>query len=159
MQSDKPIKDLLLDYLPMAMENRNRLARLNDMWDAAGGLTGIPESDGSAHTARNSHKMEIAVERYLEYEKKIMPILNANTQRMNEIESMVNAIPDYLQREIIRLRYLDADQETYCRQRRWSEVAFCLYGSTERKYMESIQREHRKALEWLERAYVPVCIK
>ena len=70
MQVQQSAKERLSEYLPMAMENKNRLARLNDMRDAAGGLTGIPESDGSAHTAGNSHKMEAAVERYLEYEKK-----------------------------------------------------------------------------------------
>lgn len=153
------VKDFLLDYLPMAMENKNRLARLNDMRDAAGGLTSILESDGSARTAGNSHKMELAVERYLEYEKKITPILNANLQRMNKIEVMVDAIPDYLQREIIRLKYLDPSKENVCRPRRWSEVSICLYGSSERKYMESIQREHKKALKWLEQSYPTVYIE
>ena len=97
-------KDRLSEYLPMAMENKNRLARLNDMRDAAGGLTGIPESDGSAHTAGNSHKMEAAVERYLEYEKKIQPLLKANADKMAKLESMVDSIPDGLQREVLRLR-------------------------------------------------------
>lgn len=60
------------------------------------GLTGIPESDGSAHTAGNSHKMEAAVERYLEYEKKIQPLLKANADKMAKLESMVDSIPGRL---------------------------------------------------------------
>ena len=82
------------------------------MRDAAGGLTGIPESDGSAHTAGNSHKMEAAVERYLEYEKKIQPLLKANADKMAKLESMVDSIPDGLQREVLRLRYMDAKVRT-----------------------------------------------
>lgn len=38
MQVQQSAKDRLSEYLPMAMENKNRLARLNDMRDAAGGL-------------------------------------------------------------------------------------------------------------------------
>lgn len=143
-------KDRLSEYLPMAMENKNRLARLNDMRDAAGGLTGIPESDGSAHTAGNSHKMELAVERYLEYEKKIQPLLKANAEKMAALESMVDAIPDSLQREVLRLRYMDAEGEDTCRPKKWNAVAVCLYGSDDRKYIEAVHRIHKKAIHTLE---------
>ena len=135
-------KDRLSEYLPMAMENKNRLARLNDMRDAAGGLTGIPESDGSAHTAGNSHKMEAAVERYLEYEKKIQPLLKANADKMAKLES--------LQREVLRLRYMDAESEDTCRPKKWNAVALTLYGSDDRKYIEAVHRIHKKAILTLE---------
>ena len=142
-------KDRLSEYLPMAMENKNRLARLNDMRDA-GGLTGIPESDGSAHTAGNSHKMEAAVERYLEYEKKIQPLLKANADKMAQLESMVDSIPDGLQREVLRLRYMDAESEDTCRPKKWNAVALTLYGSDDRKYIEAVHRIHKKAILTLE---------
>ncbi len=143
-------KDRLSEYLPMAMENKNRLARLNDMRDAAGGLTGIPESDGSAHTAGNNHKMEAAVERYLEYEKKIQPLLKANADKMAELEHMVDSIPDGLQREVLRLRYMDAESEDTCRPKKWNAVALTLYGSDDRKYIEAVHRIHKKAILTLE---------
>jgi len=84
VQTEKSAKELLSEYLPMAIENKNRLARLNDMRDAAGGLNGIPQNDGSKHTSGNGHKMEQAVERYLDYEKKIAPLIDAAHDRAGE---------------------------------------------------------------------------
>lgn len=146
MFTSRTHKEILCEYLPMATENKNRMDRLSDMRDAAGGIGGAHENDGSTHTIGNSHKLERAVERYLEYEKKITPLIIANKKKMTEIEETVDALPDHLQREVLRLRYLDGDG---CRPMRWSEVAQAIYGDDDRKYTDAVLRLHKKALESL----------
>lgn len=140
-------KEILSEYLPLAIENRNRIARLNDMRDAASGLSGIPESDGSAHTNTNSHKMETAIERIMEYEEQIAPILEANTKRMNEIEQAVIRLEDPLQREVLRLRYMEPELGKTCRKKKWTVIAILLYGKEDPKYIKAAQRLHMKALQ------------
>jgi len=70
--------------------------------------------------------------------------------RMTALENMVDELPDHLQREILRLRYMDAESETTCRLKRWNAIAIKLYGSDDRKYIEAVLRIHRKALENIE---------
>ena len=73
----------------------------------------------------SGERMALAVERYTEYEKEIRPYIAANEHRMQAIRAAISAIPDPMEREVLRLRYTDGD----CyRPLPWKEVAANLYG-------------------------------
>ena len=71
------------------------------------------------------------------------PTLESNRREMLEIEQTVNALPDPLEREVLRLRYMDSDN---VRNIPWSHIALELYGDDDQKYLDAIFRLHKSAL-------------
>ena len=61
------------------------------------------------------------------------------------INAAVHALSDPMEREVLRLRYLDGDGDSY-RLMRWREVAIRIYGDDDAKDIISAQRLHDKAL-------------
>ena len=94
-----------------------------------------------------------------EYAREIAPIVQANRREMAEIEAAVAALPDPLEREVLRLRYLEPslDPQTgreSARRTPWSEIAFQLQGDCSGAMQHSALRHHAKALAHLAALWV-----
>ena len=143
----KPVtKDDLLKYVPLKREIENRmeyLARMktHEFYPEA------KETDGSQHTGTASDANAKAIEHRLEYEESIAPIIAQSRAEVERIERAVAALENPMEREIIRLRYLDPQ---FCRLPRWNDISIRIYGDDEEKYIRACARIHRLALQNLE---------
>lgn len=138
-------KERLARYISLKKENENRLERLARMKSNAE-MPAQRDPDGSKHTGSSGERMARAIEAYMEYEDTIRPLVDANRREMAEIEAAVAALPDPLEREVLRLRYMDGE---HCRMLSWREVALRVYDDDDKKYVDSAMRVHRVALEAL----------
>lgn len=77
--------------------------------------------------------------------RKNSPLITANDKEIACINAAVHALSDPMEREVLRLRYLDGDGDSY-RLMRWREVAIRIYGDDDAKDIISAQRLHDKAL-------------
>ncbi len=156
-----------MKYLSLKKENENRRERLARMKAGAEirGRTyeylkdsGVPGRESGRvitnpaapwlmpqHTGSGGDAMAKSVEQYLEYEKEISPLITANDKEIACINAAVHALSDPMEREVLRLRYLDGDGDSY-RLMRWREVAIRIYGDDDAKDIISAQRLHDKAL-------------
>ena len=141
------IKEWLGRYLALRIENENRLEKLTRMRNAAK-LPAARLSDGSQHTGSSGERMARAVEAYLEYERQVRPIIAANRHEMDAVRAAVEALDDPMEREVLRLRYLDGET---CRLKGWREVAHQLYGDDDEHMIHACLRLHAKALQSLKR--------
>lgn len=141
-------KERLQRYISIKKENENRLERLARMKSNAE-LPPIRESDGSQHSGSSGDRMAQAVEAYMEYQEQIKPLLEANQRELAAIEQSVAALADPLEREVLRLRYMDGE---HCRMLSWREVALAVYEDDEKRFIDAAIRVHRSALESLNRA-------
>ena len=140
-------KKQLMRYSRLKKENENRAETLARM-KAAAEFAPSGEPDGSQHTSGDGQRMARAVENYLEYEEQMRPLMEKNRTEMLRIEQAVDALPDPLEREVLRLRYLDGDT---WRLPKWRDVAMKIYGSDERKYLDAVLKIHQTALLQMER--------
>lgn len=127
------------------MENENRLERLTRLRNEAE-IPAIRQGDGSQRTSSDGGRMERAVIRAMEYEEQISPLIEANRKEMRAIEAQIDDLPDPMEREVLRLRYIDGQG---CRQKPWREVALILFGDNDDKHLLATYRLHGKALQAL----------
>lgn len=135
-------KKRLQSYIGLRLENENINERIARMQSAAE-MPPMSSGDGSQHTSSSGDRMARAVERLIEYKAQVAPTLESNRREMLEIERAVNALPDPLEREVLRLRYMDSDN---IRNRPWSHIALELYGYDDQKYLDALFRLHKSAL-------------
>lgn len=135
-------KKRLQSYIGLRLENENINERIARMQSAAE-MPPMSSGDGSQHTGSSGDRMARAVERLIEYKAQVAPTLESNRREMLEIEQAVNALPDPLEREVLRLRYMDSDN---IRNIPWSHIALELYGDDDQKYLDAIFRLHKSAL-------------
>lgn len=141
-------KERLARYISLKKENENRLERLARMRSNAE-LPALQQGDCSKGSGSSMDRMARAVEKCMEYEAQIRPLIEANRREMAVIEDAVAALKDPLEREVLRLRYMDGE---YCQLMTWSQVCILLYGSDEEKYLRSTYRIHGLALQNIRRA-------
>lgn len=96
-------KERLARYISLKKENENRLERLARMKSNAE-MPAQRDPDGSKHTGSSGERMARAIEAYMEYEEQIGPPVEANRREMAQIEAAVAALPDPLEREVLRDR-------------------------------------------------------
>lgn len=111
-------KERLLRYRSLRMENENQLERLARM--KSGELfPAIREGEGAQHTGTAGDRLTDAVIRRMEYEERIRPLIEANLREMGEIEAAIGRIQDPMEREVLRLRYLDGAAGGRCPGAKW----------------------------------------
>ena len=71
-----------------------------------------------------------------EYAQTIAPIVQANRREMAEIEAAVAALPDPLEREVLRLRYLEPLRDVQTGREKaghltWGEIAYLMQGRSD----------------------------
>ena len=138
-------KNKLSQYVYMQKEYYNQLDRLQQLQNDAE-LPAMQEGDGSQRSLLKTSRMENATIRKIEQEKKINARLKELDREMSEIEDAIDALTDPMQREVLRLRYIDCED---LRLTRWNDVAMKIYGSDEEKYIMAIWRTHKHALQAL----------
>lgn len=140
--TEQEIRNRLGRYLALRVENENRLERLARLKNNAE-LPAMRAGDGSQHTGSGGDRMARAVEAYLEYEDQIKPQIEENQREMAAICAMVEALQDPMEREVLRLRYIDGE---HCRMLSWREVAWSIYGEADDAAVYRTKRIHRKAV-------------
>lgn len=135
-------KERLARYISLRKENENRLERLARMKSSAE-LPPMRDADGSQHSGSSGDRMARAVEAYLEYQEQIAPLLAANQREMAAIEQSVAALADPLEREVLRLRYMDGE---HCRLLSWREVAWKMLGEADDAAVYRVRRLHDRAI-------------
>lgn len=93
------------------------------------------------------------------YAQQIAPTVRANRRELAEVAAAVAALPDPLEREVLRLRYLEPckDPRTGSPSARlmpWKEIAAALLGRVDEGALCFLSRLHRKALDHLARLWV-----
>ena len=85
--------------------------------------------------------------RRMEYEERIEPTVSANRRELKAIDKAVAALNDPLEREVIKIRYIDADgyKPLKCR-----EVAISMYGKDDDADLLRVHRIHREAIRSLQ---------
>lgn len=141
----KSAKERLQRYAALRLENENRLERLARL-KADAELPAQREADGSAHTGSSGDRMARAVERYMEYEDEVRPIIEANKREMDAVRAAVEALEDPMEREVLRLRYLDGKNVQLLL---WKEVAYKLLGKADEAAQKKARRIHTKAIKSL----------
>ena len=135
-------KERLLSYISLRMEIENQLERLERLKNEAK-IPAIRRGEGSHRNQYKNGKMERAIIRAMEYEEAIGPMIDANRLEMHAIENAIDSLPDPMEREILRLRYIDGD---FCRHMPWKDVAFHLFGNNDDRHMLAVYRLHGRAL-------------
>ena len=141
--TDQDIKQRLSRYIALRAETENRLERLARLKNAAE-IPAMRTGDGSQHTGSSGERMARAVETYIEYEEQIRPKIEENLLEMARTRSMVESLSDPMEREVLRLRYLDGET---CRLMSWKDVACQLYGDDDDRMIHACLRLHAKALQ------------
>lgn len=135
-------KQRLASYVSLRTENENRLERLIRLKNEAE-IPAIRQGDGSQHTPGGTGRMERAIIRAMEYEERIKPQIEENQREMDAIEAAIDALHDPMEREILRLRYIDCDG---CRLMPWKDVALQLFGDNDERHILAAYRLHGRAL-------------
>lgn len=137
------MKERLQRYAALRMENENRLEQLARL-RANAELPAQREADGSGQTGSSGDRMARAVERYMEYQQQIKPIIEANRREMEDVRAAVETLDDPMEREVLRLRYIDTNG---CRLMRWRDVAIKLYGDDDKRFVDAVFRLHHIAMK------------
>lgn len=89
-----------------------------------------------------------------EYARRIALIVQHNRQELEAIERAVDTLPNPMEREVLRLRYLESEENPKSRFvgvriSTWSEVAFAIQGSSCDAAIYRTTRLHDKAISHL----------
>lgn len=148
------MRERLKRYAALRMENENRLEQLARL-RADAELPAQREADGSAHTGSSGDRMARAVERYMEYEDEVRPIIEANKREMDAVRAAVEALEDPMEREVLRLRYIDTNG---FRLVRWRDISLILYGNDDEGFIRACMRLHKRAVDNIQKVQnVTVC--
>lgn len=141
-EQDKMTKERLASYISLRLEVDNQLERLARMRNDEK-IPAMRESDGSQHSPGSGDRMERAIIRRMEYEDRVMPQIEAALAEMKTIEQAIYAVADPMEREVLRLRYMEGN---YIRHMPWRDVALKLFGDDDKRHMVATYRLHTRAL-------------
>lgn len=135
-----------MDYCALKAETTRLLERLHRA-KAVTEFPAIAKQSGAGYTGPKKDRMEKAVIRKVELEERLQPMIENNYCRMVEIENEIWHLQDPMEREVLRLRYMDSEG---FRPVRWTDVAIELYGDDDEAKLQAVYRLHRRALKHLE---------
>ena len=139
-------KDRLVNYIKIKAEIEHYLERIARM-KSEERFAPLRESDGSQHQAGASDRMANAVLRRMDYQEKMAPRINKNLDEMEAVERAIDALDDPMERDVLRLRYLEHDPESIYRQPAWGDIALRIYRGNDEKHLKAVFRLHGRALE------------
>lgn len=140
-------KDRLKKYVYMKTELDNQYERLERM-RANEELPAMRESDGSSHSRTVVDRMATAVVRRLEFQEKLKKQVAEVEAEMTYIEDSIDAMDNPMEKEVLRLRYIDGE---YCRLMDWKSVSKAIYGDDDDKHLLATYRLHGHALQSIEK--------
>ena len=140
----KARKERLWQYIFMQGELRDLQENLSRLENNCY-LPAPKVSDGSKKSPGASDRMANATIRYLAYKEKVEPDIERIKAEMAKLEQAVSALPDGLERRVMRLRYLTADEGS--RQHiKWPAIAIRIYGDDDQAQLQAVHRIHGNAL-------------
>lgn len=135
-------KQRLSSYISLRMEVDNQLERLERL-KSAEQFPSQQLGDESQHSGVSGDRLERAILKRMEFEKRAMPKIERNKKEMAQIEDAIDDMDDPLEREVLRLRYIDGECS---RHMPWKDVAENLFGDNDDRHMLAVYRLHNKAL-------------
>lgn len=143
----------LSDYVGLMMECEHQREHLLRMKSREILPPSFREPDGAQHTSAAGDRMAAAVVRRLDREPKIQAIIDRCEAGMQAMEEAVDALPDPLERTVLRCRYFDGSIDPegvhIWQKAKWREVALRIYGSDEDRYLKAVDRIRSAALRHL----------
>ena len=136
-------KERLASYVSLRMETDRQLEKLIRMKNEEK-LPAMRMGDESKRTGTTGDRLERLIIRRMEYEERVLPSIESAQQEMEAIEDAINALHDPLEREVLRLRYIEGE---YYRLMPWRDVAVNLFGDDDDKYILATYRTHGRALQ------------
>lgn len=136
-------KERLATYVSLRMETDRQLEKLARMKNEEK-LPAMRVGDESKRTGTTGDRLERLIIRRMEYEERILPEIESKEQEMEAIEDAIRALPDPLDREVLRLRYMEGE---FYRLMPWRQVALKLFGSDDDKHILATYRAHGRALK------------
>ena len=146
MPTTEEIKERLKRYPGLRMETDNLLARL-EVLKSEETLPPMRQGDGSKRTAGTGDRQERAILRRMEFEERNAPTIASNRKEMKAIDKVVAALRDPLERDVIKIHYIEVD--TY-KPLPWREVAIAMYGDDTDAKLLAVHRLHSRALRSLQ---------
>ena len=135
-------KEYLESYAALKQEALNNEERIEEAENEAL-IPAMKQGDGSQRTPGNGDRQEKAYIRYIETKDRLQPIIDANRAKMRQIEDDIASLADPMQREVLRLRYIDVD----CwKPVKWRFVALTMYHNDDENALRKLQYIHREAL-------------
>lgn len=144
---DRMTQERLFNYIKLKCEVDRYLEQVARM-KSAECFAPAREGDGSQHQPGNSDRMGRAVDRRLDYQERMEPLITANLAEMDAVEAAVNALSDPLERDVLRVRYMEGSSYRHLK---WWEVAVAIFRNDEEKSIKAVQRLHKTAIEKIER--------
>lgn len=144
-------KERLLKYPFMKMEILNQYERLKDFEENmySAGPSNTWDNDGSQRSVYvKNDKIPNAIIRYEQKKEKLVAKIKSYEIEMDYIEDSIDSMEDPMQREVLRLRYLDGE---YCKPMPWQQVSEYIYGDSDEKDLRAVYRLHKRALQALEK--------
>lgn len=141
------IKERLKRYPGLRMEKNNLQARL-EVLKSEETLPPMRQGDGSKRTAGTGDRQERAIIRRMEFEERNGPTIAANTQEIKAIDRAVAALNDPLERDVIKIHYIEVDAY---KPLPWREVAAAMYGTDTEADLLRVHRLHKQALQSLQK--------
>ena len=136
-------KERLATYVSLRMETYRQLEKLIRMKNEEK-LPAMRMGDESKRTGTTGDRLERLIIRRMEYEERVLPLIESAQQEMEAIEDAINALHDPLEREVLRLRYIEGD---FYRMMPWREVSLKLFGDDDSRHILATYRTHGRALQ------------
>ena len=139
-------KEYLMEYAALKQEALNREDRISEAFNETL-IPAMAQGDGSQRTPGRGDRQEKANIRYMEIKDRLQPMIDENRARMLQIEDDIASLADPMQREVLRLRYIDVDGWNPVK---WRIVAQTMYRSNDDNALRRLRRVHREALAALD---------
>ena len=143
-------KEQLRKYVGLKMEVAHQLERIARARSEER-FPSMRENIGSQRPLGGSDRMGAAIIRRMDLEEKLTPIISAKLDEMERIERAINFLDDPMEREILRIRYIDGHSFHLTP---WRDVALKVYGDDDESQLCAVHRLHGRALQHLRKIEV-----
>lgn len=127
----REVIERLKTYIPLKLELENEAERRKRL-----------QAQETYHPA----KMSNLINGRVDYEDKPPAKVVAMREELAEIERWIDSVDDPLEREVLRLRYIDGDEYDRTKLKKWDDVARNLYGNDGPGPKRAAQRLHDGAV-------------
>lgn len=139
------IKKRLSQYSAIRVELDNLEERLERL-KSEEQLPPMRQGNGSKPTGGTGDRQERAVIRRMEYEERHGPEMEAKRNELRYIDDSINAVPDPMERMVLRIRYTDSET---AKPTPWRDVAIAIYKDDSDSKMLATYRLLDKAVKSL----------
>lgn len=144
--SIEEIKKRLSNYSAIRMELGNLEDRLERL-KSEETLPPMRPNSGSKSTGGTGDRQERSILRRMEYEELHGPEIEAKRNELRYIEESINAVPDPMERMVLRIRYTGSET---AKPMPWRAVAMTIYKDDSDSKLLAIYRLHTRALKNLQ---------